>query len=193
MPFSLQYNSPVVLSFSIVAIAVFALDKLLSGTVMPLFTLYPSFDSTNFVSYFRLVSHPFGHVSIDHLWGNLTFLLLLGPVIEEKYGSIATLFMILVTTVATAILHILLFNNGLLGASGIVFMFIILVSFTNVQTGKIPLTFIIITVLFLGREFYNSLNPNDTISQFAHIVGGVFGGIFGLVLNNKNARPQSNY
>jgi len=87
--------------------------------------------------------------------------------------------MMFITSLITGVLNVLLFPTALLGASGIVFMFIILSSITNLQKGEIPLTFILISVLFLGKEVLSAFGE-DNVSQFAHIIGGVFGGVFGL-------------
>lgn len=133
---------------------------------------------TNPVSISTLFSHVIGHGSMDHLLGNMTFILLLGPIVEEKYGSKFTLFMIVITAFITGLLNISFFDTGLLGASGIVFMLILLVSFTNVKGGQIPLTFILVALLFIGKEVLLSLQA-DHVSQFAHIIGGVCGSAFG--------------
>jgi membrane associated rhomboid family serine protease len=98
--------------------------------------------------------------------------------LESAYGSPALLFMIAVTALVTGVLNILFFSTALLGASGVVFMMILLASFTNFNKGEIPLTFILVLVLYLGRELFNSLNSNN-ISEFAHIVGGFCGSLFG--------------
>jgi membrane associated rhomboid family serine protease len=112
--------------------------------------------------------------------GNMTFILLLGPIVEERYGSKKTLGMILITALVTALMNLFFFNTGLIGASGIVFMLIVLVSFTNVKSGQIPVTFILVAVLFVGKELLNSMWA-DNVSQFAHIMGGACGGIFGFL------------
>jgi membrane associated rhomboid family serine protease len=135
---------------------------------------------TNPLSVMTLFTHVLGHASLEHLIGNLTFILLVGPIVEEKYGDMQTLFMMLVTALATGILNVLFFRSGLMGASGIVFMFILLVSFTNSKSGEIPITFILIAILFIGKEIIQSLQ-NDQISQFAHIIGGICGSIFGFI------------
>jgi membrane associated rhomboid family serine protease len=173
----LKFNSPVILGFSLISVAVFFLDKLMLGALMPFFTLgHVSLSSP--VSLLTLFSHVLGHASIEHLMGNLTFILLVGPIVEEKYGDMRTLFMILITALVTGILNILFFHTGLLGASGIVFMLILLVSFTNTRSGEIPVTFILVALLFIGKEILQSLST-DQISQFAHIIGGVCGSFFG--------------
>ena len=173
----LKFNSPVVLAFSLICVIVFFLDKIMLGQLIPYFAL-GHVSLTNPVSIMTLFTHVIGHASLEHLIGNLTFVLLLGPIIEEKYGDKRTLFMMVITALVTGFLNMLFFHTGLMGASGIVFMFILLVSFTNSKSGEIPLTFILIAILFIGKEVIQSLQT-DQISQFAHIIGGVVGSIFG--------------
>mgnify|MGYP003512503045 FL=1 len=173
----LKYNSPVILGFSLLCVAVFVLDKVMVGTLMPYFTL-GNVSTSSPLSLLTLFTHVIGHASIEHLMGNLTFILLLGPIVEEKYGDSRTLFMMLITALVTGILNLLFFHTGLMGASGIVFMLILLVSFTNTKSGEIPVTFILVALLFIGKEVIESLNT-DQISQFAHIIGGVCGSVFG--------------
>ncbi len=146
---------------------------------MVYFTL-GSVSLSNPVSVLTLFTHVLGHVSWEHLIGNLTFILLIGPIIEEKFGSKMTLLMMLFTAFMTGIFNIIFFHTGLLGASGEVFMMILLVSFTNSKSGEIPITFILIAILFIGKEVIQSLQ-NDQISQFAHIMGGICGSIFGFI------------
>jgi len=101
--------------------------------------------------------------------------------------------MILATALITGFVHIAvpLFDNmGLRGASGIVFMLIVLSSFVNVKRGTIPLTFILIAVLYLGKEIVSVLE-HDNISQMAHIVGGALGSFFGFALQDENLRSSA--
>lgn len=186
MALGLKYNSPVILTFALICSAIFILDKFLLGGLMNMFTVGTSVDVTNPLSLFSLVSHIFGHVSMEHLLGNLTFILLLGPIVEEKYGSRNTIFMILVTGLITGLLNVMFFSTGLMGASGIVFMLILLVSFTNTKSGEIPLTFVLVALLFVGKEILQSLG-SDQVSQFAHIMGGACGSVFGFLGGKKSA------
>jgi membrane associated rhomboid family serine protease len=96
----------------------------------------------------------------------------------------------LVTAITTGILNILVVKTGLYGASGIVFMLILLSSFTNIRKGEMPITFILIIALYIVREFINALNP-DTISQLAHIAGGICGGLFGFLFARRDAAPPT--
>lgn len=175
----ISYNSPVILNFTILCLAVMGL----SMTVMPdlnerLFANYPHPNWLNPLTYFRLFSHVAGHADLTHLLSNFTIILLIGPILEEKYGSKNLLQMMVITALLTGLVNSLFFSTGLMGASGIAFMLILLSSFTNIVEGEIPLTFILVAILFLGREVIGSLESDD-ISQFAHIACGVAGSVFG--------------
>ena len=185
MKIRIRYNSPVVLTFAFLSAIVLLIDQVSGGTfIRAFFVLPPTFDAGSFLSWLKLVTYVVGHASWAHLIGNFAFILLIGPVLEEKYGSVPLLLMMLVTALATAVLNILLVHAGLLGASGIVFMLILLSSFTNIRQGEIPITFLLVIALYLVREFVNALAP-DTISQLAHIAGGIIGGLFGFLFSHK--------
>ena len=77
---------------------------------------------------------------------------------------------------------------ALLGASGIVYMLILLSSLASMRQNCIPLTLILVAAIYLGGEVVNGLTASDNISQLSHIVGGVCGAIFGMALNNGNRR-----
>lgn len=177
----ISYNAPVVLTLTLGCVAIMLVDTLTGGKSFThtFFTVYPVFNVDNPLDYLRLFTHALGHSGWGHLVSKFTFILLLGPILEEKYGSKALVTMMFTTALVTGILNVLFFSTGLLGASGLVFMFIILSSITNLQKGEIPLTFILISVLFLGQEVWNAFK-DDNVSQFAHIIGGIFGAVFGL-------------
>lgn len=181
-----QYNSPVVLTFALVSFIVLVLGVLTNGwTTYTLFSTYRS-SPFNLLTYVRLFGHVLGHSSLEHYTGNMLLILLLGPVLEEKYGSKNLLIMIMVTALITSIFHNMFFMIGLLGASGIVFMMIILASMASAKEGKIPLTLIVAILVYIGDEVVTGLFTRDNISQLTHIVGGICGGVFGKVfLKNK--------
>ncbi len=184
------YNSPVILTYALLCTAVMIINNNYIEGIMTLFTVVPDMNYQNPISYFRLASHVVGHGSWEHLVGNFTFILLLGPMLEEKYGSINLLLMMLITAVVTGLLNVTFFETGLLGASGIVFMFILLSSLTNFRASHIPLTFLLVVLLFLGKEIMMAL-ANDNISQFAHIIGGICGGIFGYLFAKPKIQEQN--
>jgi membrane associated rhomboid family serine protease len=191
----IRYNAPTTLTFTLLS----GLVLLLSGTVfrgltIDWFSTPAPFDSHRFQDYVKLVTHPLGHASIDHYISNFGFILLLGPILEASYGSLSVLAMMFVTALVTGILQVFFFPTTVLyGASGIVFMMILLASFTNFKKGEIPLTFILIMIIYLGREVYNAIakvvvpGQTDNISQFAHVIGGLVGSFFGFLRPARRA------
>ena len=77
-------------------------------------------------------------------------------------------------------------SAALCGASGVVFAFILLSSFTNFKEGELPLTFVLVAVFFIGQQIWEGITVQDNISNMAHIVGGIIGGILGYGLNKKD-------
>ena len=82
------------------------------------------------------------------------------------------------TASVTGLINVIFFSTGLLGASGIAFSFIVLVSIVNVKRGSIPLSFVLVFLVFIGGEVTRMFEP-DNISQMGHIVGGLIGAFVG--------------
>lgn len=178
----IQYNSPVILTFAILSFLVLLLSYATQGRSTTLFFCVYRSSFTDPLTYVRLFGHVLGHASLEHYANNMMLILLLGPILEEKYGSKRLFFMMAVTAFVTGIINVLFFENGLLGASGIVFMLIILSSMVSLKAGKIPLTLIIVVIVFLGQEMVAGLTVQDNISQLTHIIGGICGGAFGALI-----------
>ncbi len=175
------YNAPVVLTFALLAFLVHVISARTGGTLAPAyFAALPDFDYRSFWSWFRLVSHVLGHRDMAHLAANFSVILLIGPILEEKHGSRRLLILIFVTALVTGVLNTLFFNTGLMGASGVVFMMILLGSFANHRPGEIPMTFLLIIGLYLAGEVSAAFGgADDGVSRFAHILGGLCGTVFG--------------
>jgi membrane associated rhomboid family serine protease len=173
IPMKLTFKAPFTIYFSLAALVVF----LISGsfaTFHDTFILDGTVQLTSLSWYVGVIGYPLAHANFQHLLGNFSIILLLGPILENKYGWKKLLIFSLITCVLTAILHIAFWDMGLLGASGIVFMFIILSSLIHIKDNEIPITFVLVTLLYLGQEVLASFQ-NDHISHFAHIMGGVTG------------------
>ncbi len=179
MKWKLKYNSPVTLTFALLCAAALALNALTGGASNALLFIVRRGPLTSPLTYLRLFTHVLGHVSLDHYVSNMMLFLLLGPMLEEKYGSGDLALVIAITAFVTGAVHCLISPAGLLGASGVVFAFIILASMTSFQAGEIPLTLVLVVVLYLGREVAAGLFARDNVSQLAHIVGGLSGAACG--------------
>ena len=182
--FKIYINAPITLMFVVICVMTIVLDSLTNGFTTELF--FSTYGSSWFspFTYIRLIGHVFGHESITHLISNCLYLLLLGPILEEKYHD-KLIVVIIVTALVTGIFHnIIQPNIMLLGSSGVVFAFILLASITGKEDG-IPITLILVAVLWLGQEIYSGIVTADNISQITHIIGGLSGALLGMRFKNK--------
>jgi rhomboid protease GluP len=189
----IRYNAPAVLTFTFISVAVLILSQTVLRSLTAQWFMVSGkggFNPASLRCWATLFTHVLGHANWPHLVSNFSFILLIGPILEEAYGSGPLLIMIAITALVTGMLNVLFFPYGLLGASGVVFMMILLASFTNFKKGEIPLTFILVLILYLGRELLNAFGNNSqnaNISQFAHVVGGFIGSLFGFFRGSGQA------
>lgn len=180
------FNAPAVLIFAIICLGALILSFLTGGlSTRVLFSTFRS-SWTNPLTYLRMFTHVFGHSGWDHLFGNMSFILLLGPILEEKYGTKKIVWIMALTALVTGIVHCFFMPDyGLCGASGIVFAFILLISFTSFKEGELPVTVILVALIYIGKQVYEGIAVHDNISNLAHIIGGMVGAIVGYQWNKK--------
>ncbi len=184
----ISYNSPVILTFVLISLGALILNFVTGGLTNTLFFSVYRSSFTDPLAYVRLIGHVFGHANFEHYFNNMLIILLIGPILEEKYGSKTMVWLIGFTAVITGLFQVIFFSSGLLGASGIAFMMIILTSVVNIQKGKIPLTLILVSVMYIGNEIFLGLTSVDNVSRITHILGGILGAVFGYVLNSKKIK-----
>ena len=181
---SIKYNSPVVLTFAIISALVLLVSILTQGkSTLLLFSVYRG-SLLDPLFYVRLFGHVLGHADLAHYTNNMLLFLLVGPMLEEKYGSSRMIYIILIVALITGVAHILLSNSILLGASGVVFAFILLASITG-DTQGVPLTLIIVAIIYIGEQIFQGVTSSDNISQLTHIVGGTVGATIGLMFRKQ--------
>ena len=181
----IQYNAPTTLNFALISFVVLVIGIATRGaSTMKFFCVFRS-PLTDVWTYPRFFTHVLGHSSFSHYAGNITLMLVLGPTLEERYGSNVMLRAIVITAFVSGLLQWLLFPGAaLLGASGIVFMMIVMASLGGMRSGGIPLTLILVFVIYVGTEIVNGLTSADNISHLSHIIGGVCGAVLGVGLRS---------
>lgn len=187
----ITFNSPAVLGFVAVCSITLALNLMTGGfTNELLFSIYRA-PLTNPFTWLRFIGHVFGHTDWNHFMNNMMWILILGPLLEEKYGTANLSSVILVTAVVTGLVHFI-FSPGmmLLGASGVVFAFILLSSLTSIKEGEIPVTFILVAVVYIGREIWTGIFVADNISNLTHIIGGLTGSVCGYLMVRKGGKTD---
>ena len=182
----ITFNSPVVLSFVIISFGAMVLNYLTAGVSNRLLFMTYHSSLASPLTYVRFFTHVLGHQGWSHYIGNMMYLLLLGPMLEERYGSRAIIEVILITGLVTGLVTWLIFPNiALCGASGVVFAFIMMTSFTGFKEGEIPVTVILVAFIYIGQQIYEGLFIQDNISNMAHILGGIVGAVAGYTLNKR--------
>ena len=183
----ITFNAPVVLGFTAICFIATLLNYLTNGksNQMIFMTYHSSLMSP--LTYLRLFPHVFGHDGWQHFIGNMAYILLLGPMLEEKHGPMKIIEVIAVTALVTGVINYVFFwNTSLFGAIWVVFAFILMASFTSFREGEIPITFILVAAIYLGQQVYDGVVLDDNISNMAHVVGGIVGGILGFSLNKRS-------
>ena len=162
-PLRLQYNAPVVLTFSLLSLGALIFGMLTGGgSTRLLFCVYRA-PLTDPLTYVRMFTHVLGHANYTHFIGNIMLLL--------------------VTALISGLVQFLLFpGSALLGASGIVFMMIVLSSLAGMREGEVPLTLVLVVLLYLGGEVVDAATARDSVSQLTHIVGGLCGAGLGFAM-----------
>lgn len=180
------FNAPVVLTYAMICICVLALNHLTGGTSNARFFSVYRAPLKSLATYFRFIGHIFGHANLEHMINNLMILLVLGPMLEEKYGSKSLALLMLLTAIVTGMFHFIFFpDTALMGGSGIVFAFILLASITGNSAGDVPITFILVALLFIGDQIITGVSVKDNISQITHIIGGAVGAATGFAVRRK--------
>lgn len=181
----LDYNSPVILTMAVLSFIILVINYATGDWMNHFLAVYRS-SWANPLMYMRMFTHVLAHADLAHFTGNFIFILAVGPMVEEKYGSRQLVLLIAITAFITGLINVVFFSGvALIGASGILFMLILLSSFTNLREGRIPLTFILVAILYLGNEIVTGVIESDNISQLAHIIGGICGGCFGFFIHRK--------
>lgn len=181
---NISFNSPVVLGFVIICFFALILKYATQGKSNDLlFSVYRS-SLISPLTYFRFFGHAFGHSGWGHFIGNMMMILITGPLLEEKYGAANMIYIIFITALVTGIINYIFFpKTKLMGASGVVFAFILLSSFAGTYTGGVPLTFILVALMYFGQQIYEAIFVKSNVSNITHIIGGIIGSVIGYYLS----------
>ncbi len=108
------YNAPVTLSFVFLCLLVTIIGLFTDNrSILTLFGVYRC-SLKEPLGYIRVFTHVLGHTDIEHFIANAMYLLLLGPLLEEKYSSKLILKTIIITAFITGLFHCILFENVVL-------------------------------------------------------------------------------
>jgi len=188
--FGIDFNSPVILSLTAISLVLLITDLATGGTMVRIFAAYRT-SMSDPMQYIRVFSHVLVHADTAHYVGNFMMMLAIGPLVEEKYGSRNLCLFIVITALITGLVNVLFFpGRAVVGASGIVFMLILLASFANIRQGRLPITVPLVAILYIGNEIMLGLFNADNISRISHIVGGLCGAVSGAVFHSGKHKTR---
>lgn len=184
--FKITIDSPVILGFTLLSLIALLIGMITDDRSTDLlFSTYHS-SLASPLTYLRFFTHVLGHAGIEHFIGNIALLLLIGPVVEDKYGSLKLFEVIAITAFVIGLFNYIVFPNvALCGASGVVFALILMTSFIGFKEGEIPLTLILVVIIYIGEQVYDACFVQDNVSNMSHILGGIIGALFGYASSKK--------
>jgi len=191
--FAIDLNAPVILWLTIIALAILIIDMIIPDSMVNMVMLLGARRTsfTDPMQYVRLFTHVLVHADITHYVGNFMMILAIGPMVEEKYGSGRLVLITIITALVTGLVKVIFFPGVVLvGASGIVFMLILMASFTNIRQGRLPITVLLVAILYIGNEVIQGLFTIDQVSRISHIIGGLCGAVFGVIFHSKKLRSN---
>lgn len=199
--YKIKFDSPFSISFSVISFAIFILDLLTKGKLISsLFTCLGSkvsenpFNFKSAVCWLSVIFHEFGTSSWNSLFINLSFILLIGPALEIKYGIPVLSLMTFISSLVTGVLTATICPVPVTGCESIIFTLIILASLTEFTKKNIPLSWILIFVFFLSYQFISSEKAALNIKLLPvliKLIGGITGSLFGfMVAPKKKSEPK---
>lgn len=205
----LTFNFPVTVTFVIVATVLFLFDifvfkgKIYSSilTCQGSKQAAIAFDFKSATDWTSLLLFVFGNSKWELFFTNQIIILLLGQILEERYGSVMLALMMFISILVSGVLTACISTVPLSGAGCVIFMMAVLVSLTELTKKRIPLSCVLVFVLFLSFEIYKNINGvsgsnilQKTCGVIIEMIGGICGSIFGfLVLPKKKSTKSSSY
>ena len=196
----IDIDAPFTLTFAFLCLIVQILHSLIGQKfIINYFSIMPFkyFVWTNPGHYIRIFSQIVGHTGWEHLTGNMINLLLVGPACEREFGFKNLSKLVGYVCIASSIAHMLFANETSvqLGASGVVFMLILLNSLVSLRTGTIPLTFVLQVCLWVNKEIIAQLfvvgSGEDSVSHVAHLSGAIVGTVMGYKLHYDDIKVRA--
>ena len=116
-----SFQSYVIIGYFFLCFIIFIFNKISKDKVTSLLKIRRG-HLLNPMNYIRLFTSGLCHSDFQHFRNNFIFILLLGPIIENKVGSLVMLEMILITTLVSSLFHLIFYDSSAIGASDVVYM-----------------------------------------------------------------------
>ena len=199
----LVFNSPVILISSLITLLVFILQNTAIPNLIEIIAssntaslTEQAFSPINPMHYVRLFTLIFGHYNMQTLCINLAIILLLGPRVEERFGTILVFIMFAITSFVAGILSVLFLENSICGLDGIALLLVILTLFECASLKEIYFSYIILLAVLIANTIVFSIQQNN-FGILLHYAGSLCASLFGFLdysehkkKPRKKSKPQ---
>ena len=187
---SLQMNAPFTLILVLLSFLIHLINRYTDGAaVRVVFSVYHS-SLRDPLTYVRFVFHVLGNADWKTLYVSMIPILVLGPNLEERYGTVQIFAGSMATVVLSGIIHFAAFPNGevMMGAEGVMYMMYLLATVGGSKAGGIPLTMLLVLVAYSMMEIQSV--GAGAILRIDHIVGALCGVLMGMSLRAAPPPPE---
>ena len=193
------YDAPVMLTFALAVLVIFVLDTfVVKGKLAEKWLLSPTsaegslpFAFSDFTSIFRLFLHVLGGRDIPFLICNLIFIRLLGPEMEERYGSVIIGIMIFVAALFSGVLNACFCKIPVSGSEPVVFMLILRCAMMHLSRSTVSASALVVIILFAVMLVLRK-NPNGVVGVVITLAGGLCGSLFAFLTSPKARKAKKN-
>lgn len=192
--FSLKfsYDAPVTITMALLLLVLFMIDSLIiKSPVIAKFLMAPTTASGTVPFAFSspkallgVLLHIFSYTDLSQLLCDVVFLLLLGPFMEERYGSVIIGIMIFVASLFSGVLNACFCKAPVSGAACVVFMLILLDFLMSLSKKKIAAASLFALIIFVVR-LATAKSENGFVDVVIVMAGGLCGSLFAFIASPK--------
>ena len=204
--FKINFDACVSICFCVAALVIFFIDNFAIKNYSLVQNIFSApgakgaenaFNFSSPSDYLRLFIFALGNENFLQVLFSCAFILPFGALMEERYGSPAVAFMIVICAFVSGVLNACLVPQSLCGAASVAIMLILLSSITSIAKNEIHLSSLLTLALCLGGNLYlcaqkNGLNRFGVISVFVQLAGALCASMAGFLTAPKTKRKVIN-
>lgn len=190
-------NSPVILVIIFLSLCICVVQNLVdSDSLKNLFSAPGmqgspvAFNFKNPLDYLRIFVHILGCSGFQTLAINILFLLILGPSIEDRFGSPFIAIMILICSIVTSVVNVCFFSTVTQGLGSIVWALFLLTAFPAENRKVLPFAALMAVIILIAKDV-SSIFVFKNYSVIPQFIGGVSGSLISFAASAPKRASRS--
>jgi len=188
--FKVNLDAPVSITFVVLSVVLFLLSTYVikdkaGGLLLASATKAGGdnpFIASSVASYLRTILYVLGGTGIIPVLYNLTFILLLGPSLEEHYGSVLIGVCYFITAVFAGVLNACFCKTSLQGCACLVMMVIFLNALMNIYKQKLPVSSFLVLIISIVIITLSGKDSGVAVI-FINIVAGLCSALIAFIVS----------